>query len=172
VYYATEYTGPPILFAPKGIHVRLFSNSLIIHNHRAASSADGDASSILLFGGLMRQFGELEAAIMDVLWNGAEPMRVRDVLDELNQDRDLAYTTVMTVLTNLHRKGWVEREMEDRAYRYRTVTTREEATAQTLRDLLDSAGDRESVLLHFVSSASEEESDILRRALRRKARKR
>ncbi|WP_410641378.1 BlaI/MecI/CopY family transcriptional regulator [Amycolatopsis sp. lyj-346] len=120
----------------------------------------------------MRQFGELEAAIMDVLWTAAEPMRVRDVLDELNRDRDLAYTTVMTVLTNLHRKGWVARELEERAYRYRTVTTREEATAQTLRELLDSAGDRESVLLHFVSSASDEESDILRRALRRKARKR
>lgn len=120
----------------------------------------------------MRQFGELEAAIMDVLWTAAEPLRVRDVLDELNRTRALAYTTVMTVLTNLHRKGWVDRELEDRAYRYRTTTTREEATARTLRDLLDSADDRESVLLHFVSSASEEESDILRRALRRKARKR
>ncbi|MET8996256.1 BlaI/MecI/CopY family transcriptional regulator [Amycolatopsis sp. Hca4] len=118
----------------------------------------------------MRQLGELEAAIMDVLWTAAAPMRVRDVLDGL--ERDLAYTTVMTVLTNLHRKGWVDRELEDRAYRYRPVTTREEATAQTLHDLLDAAGDRESVLLHFVGSASEEESDILRRALRRKARKR
>ena len=150
MYYVTSYTYPLRL-------TRLASPS---------------AGSTLTGGGLMRQFGELEAAIMDVLWNAAEPMRVRDVLDELNQERDLAYTTVMTVLTNLHRKGWVDREMEDRAYRYRTVTTREEATAQTLRDLLDSADDRESVLLHFVSSASEEESDILRRALRRKARKR
>ncbi|SEP53553.1 BlaI/MecI/CopY family transcriptional regulator [Amycolatopsis saalfeldensis] len=120
----------------------------------------------------MLKLGELEASVMDVLWNVAEPMRVREVLDELNQDRNLAYTTVMTVLDNLHRKGWVEREMQNRAYHYRATSSREEATAQTVRELLDSTEDRESVLLHFVQSASEEESDILRRALRRKSRKR
>lgn len=120
----------------------------------------------------MLKLGELEASIMDVLWTATEPMRVREVLDELNEHRNLAYTTVMTVLDNLHRKGWVVREMERRAYRYTAVTSREEATAQSLRELLDSADDRESVLLHFVQSVSEEESDILRKALRRKPRKR
>ncbi len=120
----------------------------------------------------MLKLGELEASVMDVLWNSAEPMRVREVLDELNQERNLAYTTVMTVLDNLHRKGWVEREMRNRAYHYQAVASREEATAQTVRELLDYAEDRESVLLHFVQTASEEESDFLRRALRRKSRKR
>jgi predicted transcriptional regulator len=120
----------------------------------------------------MLRLGELEASVMDVLWNATEPMKVREVLDEVNQDRKLAYTTVMTVLDNLHRKEWVVREMENRAYRYRPVTTREEATAQRLRDVLDEAGDRESVLLHFARTVTEEESDILRRALRRKPRKR
>jgi predicted transcriptional regulator len=52
----------------------------------------------------MLGLGELEASVMDVLWSTAEPLRVRQVLDELNQHRDLAYTTVMTVLDNLHRK--------------------------------------------------------------------
>ncbi len=120
----------------------------------------------------MLRLGELEASVMDVLWNATEPLRVRQVLDEVNQDRNLAYTTVMTVLDNLHRKGWVVREMENRAYHYNAVTSREEATAQSLRDVLDSADDRESVLLHFAQSVSEEESDILRRALRRKPRRR
>lgn len=120
----------------------------------------------------MLKLGELEASVMDVLWSATEPMRVREVLDELNRHRDLAYTTVMTVLDNLHRKGWVVREMANRAYHYTAVTSREEATAQTLRELLDAGGDRESVLLHFVRSASEEESDFLRKALRRKPRKR
>lgn len=120
----------------------------------------------------MLKLGELEASVMDVLWSATEPMRVREVLDELNQHRNLAYTTVMTVLDNLFRKGWVVREMENRAYHYSAVASREEATAQTLRELLDSADDRESVLLHFAQSVSEEESDILRKALRRKPRKR
>ena len=120
----------------------------------------------------MPPLGHLEAAVMERLWIRDRPMAVREVLEDLQQDRGLAYTTVMTVLDNLHRKGWVVREMENRAYRYTAVTSREEATAQTLRELLDSGGDRESVLLHFVRSASEEESDFLRKALRRKPRKR
>ncbi|UUV28695.1 BlaI/MecI/CopY family transcriptional regulator [Amycolatopsis roodepoortensis] len=120
----------------------------------------------------MQGLGELEASVMDVLWNSSEPMRVRQVLDELNKRRDLAYTTVMTVLDNLHRKERVVRDMENRAYYYRPVTSREEAAAQSLRDLLDSVEDRESVLLHFARSATEEETDILRRGLRRKSRKR
>jgi predicted transcriptional regulator len=120
----------------------------------------------------MRRLGDLEASVMDVLWSATEPMKVREVLAEVNQDRELAYTTVMTVLDNLHRKDWVIRELDGRAYRYQAATTREEATAQNLRDVLDSVGDRESVLLHFARTVTEEESDILRRALRRKARKR
>jgi predicted transcriptional regulator len=120
----------------------------------------------------MLGLGELEASVMDVLWSTAEPLRVRQVLDELNQHRDLAYTTVMTVLDNLHRKGWVVRDLENRAYHYRAVTTRAEATARSLRAVLDSVDDRESVLLHFVSTVTDEESDVLRRALRRKPRKR
>lgn len=120
----------------------------------------------------MRRLGELEATVMDVLWRASEPMLVREVLDEIAKERSLAYTTVMTVLDNLHRKEWVVREMEGRAYHYRATTSREEATAQALRDVLDSASDPESVLLHFAQSVSEEESEVLRRALRRKPRKR
>ncbi len=67
----------------------------------------------------MRRLGELEASVMDVLWNATEPMKVRDVLAEVNRDRELAYTTIMTVLDNLHRKDWVVRELDGRAYRTR-----------------------------------------------------
>ena len=55
------------------------------------------------------RLGELEAAVMDVLWDGAAPCRVRDVRACLAPGSPLAYTTVMTVLDNLHRKGWVRR---------------------------------------------------------------
>jgi len=53
----------------------------------------------------MRQLGELEAVIMDRLWEWGRPALVREVLDDLRKDRPLAYTTVMTVMENLHRKG-------------------------------------------------------------------
>ncbi|BBG05576.1 MULTISPECIES: BlaI/MecI/CopY family transcriptional regulator [Pseudonocardia] len=111
------------------------------------------------------RLGELEAAVMDVLWDGAAPCRVRDVRARLAPGRPLAYTTVMTVLDNLHRKGWVQRELDGRAYLYRPAATREEETAQALRELLDAAGDTEAVLLHFARSVSERESAVLRAAL-------
>ncbi len=113
----------------------------------------------------MLGLGELELKVMDVLWSADEPMRVRDVLEQLSAQRQLAYTTVMTVLDHLHGKGWTERTMSGRAYCYRPVCSREEAGARLLRAVLSSSGDAESVLLHFARSVSDHESEILRRAL-------
>lgn len=111
------------------------------------------------------RLGELEATVMDVLWRASGPCRVREVRVQLAPQRPVAYTTVMTVLDNLHRKGWVQREMDGRAYIYRPCASREVVTAQALRDLLDSSEDSESVLLHFVRSVSPRESEVLRDAL-------
>lgn len=116
----------------------------------------------------MYGLGALEGSVMDVLWRAYGPMSVREVLTELNQTRDLAYTTVMTVMDNLHRKGWVEREMRNRAYQYSPVESRDQAAARTLRELVDSTGNSPSVLLHFAKSASEDESAALRQGLRRR----
>lgn len=114
----------------------------------------------------MRGLGELEAKVMDVLWSATEPLRVRTVLERLGSARPLAYTTVMTVLDNLHGKGYLRRDLVGRAYEYTAVESREEVGARLLRDVLESSGDTEQVLLHFARSATAEESDILRRALR------
>ena len=62
----------------------------------------------------MRQLGELEAVIMDRLWQRGTPALVREVLDDLRHDRPLAYTTVMTVMETLHRKGWLRRHRDGR----------------------------------------------------------
>ncbi len=117
----------------------------------------------------MHGLGDLEAAVMDVLWREATPLKVRDVLERLG--RPLAYTTVMTVLDNLHRKEWVDRERSGKAYLYEAVMTRDEASARALRDILDTSGDPHGVLMHFVASVSDEETDVLRGALRRKRRR-
>ncbi|MET9225661.1 BlaI/MecI/CopY family transcriptional regulator [Lentzea sp. NPDC003310] len=116
----------------------------------------------------MQGLGELESAVMDVLWRGDGDRTVRDVLEELSKERELAYTTVMTVLDNLHRKGWVEREKVSRAFHYRAALSREEAAARALRAVLESTDDPAGVLLHFARSASEEEADVLRKALRKR----
>lgn len=119
----------------------------------------------------MNGLGRLEAAVMDVLWGSPESLRVRDVLERLAPERNLAYTTVMTVLENLHRKGWVVRERDGRAYRYEPATTREEAAAQAMRRVLDAMDDTEGALLHFARSASDREAAALRKALDRRRRR-
>ncbi|WP_409331996.1 BlaI/MecI/CopY family transcriptional regulator [Trujillonella humicola] len=99
----------------------------------------------------MRPFGDLEAAIMRDLWERGQPATVREVLASLNGSRTLAYTTVMTVMDNLHRKGQVSREMSGRAWLYRPVRTKAEHAALLLQDVLEEAGDRQEVLMHFVA---------------------
>jgi predicted transcriptional regulator len=114
--------------------------------------------------------GDLEGTVMEVLWHTDHAVRVRDVLEQLDPGRPLAYTTVMTVLDNLHRKGWVRRNMHGRAYRYQPALSREDATVRALRDVLNASGDPEAALLLFARTASDQEADLLRTALAEKGR--
>ncbi len=116
----------------------------------------------------MPRMGSLEAEVMAVLWAAAEPLTVRQVRERMGTTRGLAYTTVMTVLSNLYRKCLVDRDTAERAYVYLPRMTREQVVASALRDVLDAADDPRSVLLHFVESASVEESRTLRDALQRR----
>ena len=77
----------------------------------------------------MRRFGELEAVIMDQLWEWGRPVLVREVVDALHDERAPAYTTVMTVMENLYRKGWLRRERDGRAWRYEPTGSRSGYTA-------------------------------------------
>jgi predicted transcriptional regulator len=79
---------------------------------------------------------------------------------------------VMTVLDNLHRKGFLDREMTGRAWSYRPRVGREEYTARLMRDALHEAGDQRAALAHFVAGMSEQESQLLRAVLRRRPGKR
>jgi predicted transcriptional regulator len=111
--------------------------------------------------------GELERAVMDVLWNHAEPMLARDILRAL-AGRDLAYTTVVTVLDRLARKEFVLRNMDGRAWRYNPAATREAYIAQLMLDALAQTGDRDAALTHFASTVSDPDAQVLGAALRAK----
>ena len=113
----------------------------------------------------MRQFGELEAVIMDRLWDRGRPALVREVLDDLRADRPLAYTTVMTVMENLHRKGWLRRERDGRAWRYEPAGSRSGYTAALMSDALDTSADRRTALAHFVLQMSPHDAGLLQQAL-------
>ncbi len=112
--------------------------------------------------------GDLEQAIMEVLWSDTTGagLRVREVLDQLT-GRDLAYTTVMTVLSRLEAKDLTTREREGRAWRYRAASSREELMATAMRNSLDhlSSESRQAVLLHFLSEASPDDLALVREAM-------
>jgi predicted transcriptional regulator len=74
----------------------------------------------------MRGFGDLEAVVMHRVWDHAGPVTVRELLGELRTERDIAYTTVMTTMDNLHRKGWLARVKDGKAYRYTATASRAE----------------------------------------------
>ncbi|MDG4772938.1 BlaI/MecI/CopY family transcriptional regulator [Solwaraspora sp. WMMD792] len=115
----------------------------------------------------MTRLGDLERAVMDVLWDrdpAADPVTVRDVAEAL-QDRDLAYTTVMTVLDRLAGKGMVSRERAGRAWRYQPAASREAYIAQLMLDALDLAGSRDAALVRFARSVTGTEAEVLRAAL-------
>lgn len=116
----------------------------------------------------MPHLGKLETAVMEILWSSEASLTVREVLAKMPAQRNLAYTTVMTVLSNLHRKAMVDREPVGRAYSYRPTLSRQGAAAASLREILDASDDPQSVLLHFAETASEEESSVLRDALARR----
>jgi len=113
----------------------------------------------------VRGFGELEAAVMQRIWAHDGPVTVRDIFEELRQQRSIAYTTVMSTMDNLHRKGWLTRERDGKAYRYRAVASREEYSAQLMGEALDDAGDTEVVLSHFVEAMDGDQAAALRAAL-------
>jgi predicted transcriptional regulator len=110
--------------------------------------------------------GELERAVMAQLWAAPGPLTVREVHDRL--ERELAYTTVMTVLGRLAKKGVVRQERDGKAYRYAAASSREQLAASLMLDALGDVGeDRAAALVAFVDQVGPEEVAALRAALGR-----
>lgn len=103
---------------------------------------------------------------MEVLWSNDSAMSVREVLAELTRDRDLAYTTVMTVLDRLSKKGRVTRELEGRAWFYRPAESRATLmAAEMLGALTGTPAQRREALAEFAAALSPEDASVVLRAL-------
>lgn len=105
---------------------------------------------------------------MDHLWSATEPQTVRQVHEALSTRRNLAYTTVMTVLQRLAKKNLVVQQRDDRAHRYVPVHGRDELVASLMVDALDQADEtagRAAALVHFVGRVGADEAEALRAAL-------
>ncbi|WP_370410083.1 BlaI/MecI/CopY family transcriptional regulator [Streptomyces fradiae] len=114
----------------------------------------------------MRRLGDLEAEIMDRFWKWNRPATVREIVDDINRHRDIAYTTVTTVTTILFHKAYLTRAREGRIWVYRAAATREDYAAALMADGLDAGEDRPAALAAFVGNLDPHELAALRSALR------
>lgn len=115
----------------------------------------------------LRQFGELEAVVMDILWSRDQPATVRSVHDELTATRQIAYTTAMSTMDNLFRKGWLQRDKVGLAYHYRPTMSREEHSARVMRTVFESGGDGALILNFFLDQIGDTDSPELRDVIER-----
>ncbi len=111
----------------------------------------------------MRDFGDLEAAIMERVWSAGRPLLVREIQQALKPER--AYNTVWTVTEILYRKGWLTRKKDGRAYRYEPTASREDYTAGLMGQVLAASTDRAAALRRFAEQISPSEAEQLREAL-------
>ena len=121
---------------------------------------------------MARGFGDLEAVVMDRLWDRDGATTVREIFEDMLREREIAYTTVMSTMDNLHHKGWLSRERDGKAYLYWPTMTREQHGAALMREALDAGGRSDRVLAHFLEQISAEDSAALRKVLRRVGSKR
>jgi predicted transcriptional regulator len=111
------------------------------------------------------RLGELEQQVIGVLWgDDVSELTVREVAGHFP---DHAYTTVLTVLDRLERKGMVTRIRGHRAHRYAATGTREQYAAALMREALSSTPDPNAALVHFARTVSPEEAELLRQILGR-----
>ena len=109
--------------------------------------------------------GPLESDALDVLWDTGGWCTPGEVHEVLHRRRQIAYTTVMTVLVNLWKKGLLERRRDGRAYAYLPTQSREERAAALMAEALAGAENRPAVLTNFLGKLGAADRVQLRRML-------
>ncbi len=117
---------------------------------------------------------DLEADIMEIAWVQDE-VAVGSVHDELEADREIAYTTVMTTMGRLHDKGLLLRERDGKRYLYRAAMTRDAFLHKMAEEVFSSLADAglgsvASLLAKRVETADDAELDRLEELIRRRRR--
>jgi predicted transcriptional regulator len=113
-----------------------------------------------------------ELEIMKVVWS-RRSATVRDVYEELRARRGIAYTTVMTMMNILERKGHLKKRAEGRSFLYRPARPKRQVVGAMVREFLDRVfgGSAEPLLVQLVQDRRLTERDLAELARRvRKAR--
>ena len=110
-----------------------------------------------------RGYGDLAQAILDLVGQADAPVTPAQVRDALG--RELAYTTVMTVMARLYDRGLLARKRSGRAFAYTVVGDPAQVTARRMHRILDVDADRAGVLARFVDGLTGEDEHLLRALL-------
>lgn len=115
----------------------------------------------------MARLGELERTVMDTFWERAAEspgttFTARDISATFPKH---AYTTVLTVIDRLTRKGLLEKIPDGKSHHYRPIGSRESYVAELMHEALASTSDREAALVHFAETVSPEQATVLRDVL-------
>ena len=109
------------------------------------------------------KLGKLQRAVMDTVWQLGEAT-VHQVRDRLGQKRELAYTTVLSVMQKLEKLGWLKHRAEGRTYVYRATRTRAQEGASSLRAFTDRVfrGDRLLMFQQLIDDGNLSDEDLAR----------
>jgi len=124
-----------------------------VADERAGTAGDGGR----------RAFGELEGDVLAVLWSHDQPLTPGEIHEALG--RDLAYTTVATVLARLHDKGLVDRTKDGPSHRYWATAGEVDVASASFRSVLTRSHDRRALLQGFVQSLSPDDEAVLQSLL-------
>jgi predicted transcriptional regulator len=114
--------------------------------------------------GIEQALGQLEAQVMEAVWDAGEPVCVEDVRSRLEEHgKDAAYTTIMTTMSRLHDKDLLEREQRGRAYYYVPALSRSELSDNVTRRVIDGllSSFAEPAISYFVEAVGDEDPDRL-----------
>ena len=114
--------------------------------------------------GAMASRGELEQRVMELLWSSDVPRSVADVHVAMSEERELAYTTVMTVLDRLAKKGMAKRELVNRAWQYEPSDPQHVVIAREMGAMLQGVdhATRRAALTELASSLTDDDRAVLR----------
>ena len=99
---------------------------------------------------------------MEVIWRRDEGATVRDVYEDLRAKRPIAYTTVMTNLKTLERKGYLKTTQQERAYVYRPAKPKQQVVRAMVREFIDRVfnGSARPLLLHMIEDQQLTDTEI------------
>ena len=102
-----------------------------------------------------------ELEIMKIVW-GLRNATVRDVYEALLEQRRIAYTTVMTMMKIMERKGYLKKKLRDRAYVYQPARPKDEVIKSMVREFVNRVfnGSAEPLLIHLVQDRHLSEKDV------------